>query len=119
MKRSHPLRRGKPLARVSPKRRAGARAWARVYAQVDARSEGRCEIEGHEHRATEHHHLFKPRALFHEARYILHVCSAGHREFEQAFAKGRRVLTAYDPTLGRYWTRLVTAPDKFAARRLA
>ena len=107
------------MARVSPKRRAGVGAWAWVYAQVDLRSGGRCEIEGHEHRATEHHHLFKPRALFHEARYILHVCRAGHREFERAFAKGRRVPTVYDRALGRYWTRIVTAPDKFAARRLA
>lgn len=113
------LRRRKPLARVSARKAANRPAWAAVYAEVDARSDGFCEVHARRHRATEHHHLFKPRQRFHEARFILHVCRAGHREFERPYRAGRRVPTEYDPVLERFRTVLVVAPDKWAARRLA
>src|SRR5262245_1292743 len=82
------------LRSVSLKVRRSRRTWEVVYGQVDARSGGWCEVGpwydgkfgtyGSEvpHKASEHHHLFKPRrsALSHQARNILHVCRKHHLE---------------------------------------
>lgn len=121
MKRSAPLPRRATLRRtgrlrpLSLKRRIGFEAWREVYAQVDQRSGGWCELDDHgRHRAREHHHLRKPRASYHDPRLILHVCRAGHREFDRPYVQGRRVPTVFDPILGRYRTAVVTAADKWA-----
>lgn len=123
MARSRSGRRPATLKRVSAKRRRSKLGTKRdpVYQAVDERSRGICELGAHGvgqivHAATEHHHLFKPRATHHKAVWILHVCRAGHREFEREYAKGRRVPTWFNTVTGRFDTKMIFAADKWAAR---
>lgn len=111
------LRRAKGLRRVSSRRQRERSAFDAVYWEVNARSRGLCELDGHGfHWASEHHHLFKPRRSHHTAAEILHVCRVGHTEFDRPYRIGRRVPTTFDVGLGRYRTEVVYAADKFALR---
>ena len=110
---------------MSRKVRAERRWFEAVYAMVDARSEGWCEIrEPHDgmrgwpvrHAAEDHHHLFKPRRSFHQPRNILHICRAAHEEFDKPYALGRRVVTGWDAARGIYRTEVITAVNKWVAR---
>ena len=125
MKRTALQRRGRsrkarrPLAQVSPRHARPKAADDPVYLDVDRRSGGWCEADegGPRHRATEHHHLFKPRRSNHAAPRILHLCARHHAECSRAYHLGRRVHAWFDTELGRWRTTVVTAADKFAARR--
>lgn len=113
LRRRTPLRRGKPLAPVSAKRRAGAGAWAKIYAEVDRRSGGRCEIC--DRKATDHHHCLKPRKTYHTASLVIHLCRPHHERVEAPYWTGRLVIAPLGA--GRFRYEIVTAPDKFAVRR--
>ena len=129
--RSGALRATKRMRAVSRKRRSAAwkTAYDAEYAAVDARSGNLCELADHpRHPGVDRNHLFKPRTgscercgvdhlgPHHRRENILKVCRAGHREFERAFAKGRRVPTTFNAALGRYETAIIYAADKFVAR---
>lgn len=114
------------MAKQSPAVIEGAEAFARVYAEVDARSEGRCEVTWISkavsfrciRRGAEHHHLFKPRRAHHTALEVVHVCRDCHDRTDWPFKRGRLCF------LGRvaigvreeFRFTLRYASDKFAAR---
>jgi hypothetical protein len=73
---------------------------------VNQRSEGRCEFripcEGLvavdnmprcPKRATDHHHLLKPRRSHHTPDQIVHLCRDHHDRCEWPFKRGRLVIT--------------------------
>ena len=101
MKRGSSLRRRVRLARVSAKVKAGEPEYDAVYRRVDERSRGLCEVRlpfqtiGHSvtghclARATEHHHVRKPRRTHHHERWVMHICRRHHDECSATFANGR------------------------------
>lgn len=109
--RRTPLRRSSRLRPLSPKRRAALPDWKAVYAEVDARSGGWCEISICTRRAVEHHHCRKPRASYHAAALILHLCREHHRMADAPYAAGR--LLARNAATGIAWA-IVRRRDKFA-----
>jgi hypothetical protein len=106
-----PLRRRSRLRPLSPKRRAGLPDWNAVYAEVDARSDGRCELAICSRRASEHHHCRKPRASHHTAALVLHLCRDHHRMAEAPYRAGR--LVTRPTALGIGWA-IVRQRDKWA-----
>ena len=92
------LRTYAPMRRQSAKVRSQEPDFRAVYAQVNKRSEGRCEVilDGVRcpKRATDHHHLVKPRraAENHTPERIVHVCRAHHERCEWPFQRGRLVF---------------------------
>lgn len=120
----------KPLNRVSAKVRAERLEFSRVYAQVDGRSQGRCEVEltrevlfgpsldGHPvllrcpYRATEHHHVRKPRRVFHQPQWIIAICRHHHDMTTSAYATGRLLIEPRGE--GVFTCAVVTKASKFA-----
>lgn len=96
-----------PMSKRSQKVEAGEAAFKAVYAEVDARSEGRCEVwepakvlswttglpeVAHircRRRAVEHHHLYKPRRANHDASKVIHACRDCHDRMEWPYRRGR------------------------------
>lgn len=112
MTRRAPLARRSSLRRASKKRQAGRATFAAVYAEVDRRSRGRCEVPWCRRSAVDHHHTVKPRASHHRAELVIALCRAHHEQAERAYAAGRLVIAALGA--GRFRVDLVTAPDKWA-----
>jgi hypothetical protein len=87
------LRTYTPMRRQSVKVQAEASAFRAVYQAVDERSEGRCEVvldgERCRKRATEHHHLVKPRRSYHVPELIVHMCRTHHERCEWPYQRGR------------------------------
>ena len=102
---------------MSKKRQAGRPAFAAVYAEVDLRSRGRCEVPWCRRRATDHHHTVKPRASHHTAILIVHLCRIHHEQAERPYLTGRLCIAALGA--GRFRFVLVWAGDKWAAREVA
>jgi hypothetical protein len=118
-----------PLATRSQKVEDGDAAFRAVYADVDARSEGRCEVWEPKvvgrsptpsyvrcgRRAVEHHHLFQPRRSHHTVEEVVHICRACHDRVTAPFRRGRLCH------LGRagavFLFAVKTANDKWEARR--
>jgi hypothetical protein len=122
------LRTYSPLNKRSRKVQDGDAAFRAVYAEVDARSGFRCEVstiitastmpgDGWGRcrmRATEHHHLFKPRRSHHTAEVVIHACRACHDRMEWPFKRGRLCFLSRMGTAFLFAIR--TASDKWAAR---
>lgn len=128
MKRS-PMRRYAPVAKLSAK--AVREHWKvlAVYAEVDRRSEGRCEWTDNTHpmlsqdspvavrcgwRATDHHHTQKPRRSHHTAALVIHLCRSHHERCDWPYARGRASIVPLGD--GRFVCGILNAPTKFAAR---
>ena len=117
------------LRPISKKVQRNRKAFDAVYAAVDKRSGGRCELrialmvdaEGRtlgqvcSQRATDHHHLLKPRRSHHVPELIVALCRTHHAEVDAPYAKGRLVISPSGD--GRFLFRRVYAPDKFAHRK--
>jgi hypothetical protein len=95
-----------------------------VYAVVDARSEGRCEYNPMPEygttprcprRASDHHHLYKPRRSNHEPILILHLCRDHHDRASWPYQRGRLTFSIIN---GLHKAKIVYASDKWAARAL-
>ena len=129
VKRS-PMRRYAPLPRRSVTTIKATSDFRAVYAEVDRRSEGRCEWEDHEHpslspgpafavrcgwRATDHHHTQKPRRSRHTAALIIHLCRHHHARCDWPYARGRASIVAMMD--GRFSCMILTSADKFAWQR--
>lgn len=101
----------------SKKLRAEEPEFQAVYAQVDARSEGRCEVvldgERCKRQATEHHHLMKPRRSNHAPWLIVHLCREHHDRTVWPFKRGRLVIHPVERPGSRYAIRF--ASDKYEA----
>lgn len=127
MKRSR-LRTYAPMAKRSEKAREAEPDFRAVYAEVDARSGGRCEVTTQEPgsvsafrchlRAQEHHHLFKPRRAHHTAHEIIHICRGHHDRVEWPFTRGRLcyVGSATTGDIVAFHFALRYAASKFDAR---
>lgn len=101
MKRGGTLRRHKRINAVSDKVKAGKPEYDKVYADVDRRSGGRCEVvlpfkaSGHDldgrclARAVDHHHTRLPRRSFHTVRHVMHICRRHHNDVTAEFENGR------------------------------
>ena len=115
MKRRTPLRRSTRLRSVSRKRQSAdaLRAWRKIYAEVDARSGGRCEFPPCDRPAVDHHHLVKPRASHHTPDLVVHLCRQHHEQAEQPYQHGRLVIHLDH---GRRVWEIVVAESKFSAR---
>ena len=111
LRRRIPLRRGSRLRPLSAKRRTRWPDWTAVYAEVDARSGGWCELTICARRATEHHHCRKPRASQHRAVLILHLCREHHRMAEAPYRAGRLVTRPQADGIG--WA-ILRRHDKWA-----
>lgn len=127
------LRSYAPMSRRSEKVKEGEAEFQAVYAVVDARSGGRCEVDlllfaGEDlsfysgtpkatfrcrRRATDHHHLYKPRRSNHEAALIVALCRHHHERCEWPYKRGRLVISLVD---GRRVFAIQFAKDKFALR---
>ena len=101
------------LRPVSRKVQRGKKAFDAVYAQVDARSGGRCEA-CHIIAATEHHHTVKPRRSNHTAAKIIHLCRFCHRRVDEPYKNGRLLIDHNGN--GTFRCRIVYGESKFAAR---
>ena len=117
LRRRTPLKRTGRLRSLSPKRRAALADWRVVYAEVDARSGGVCEIRPCGRRATEHHHCRKPRASHNFPWFVVHLCTSHHRMTEAAYQSrtGRLVIEPDYPTGFSWWLvrgRELHAPDR-------
>jgi hypothetical protein len=119
------LRTYAPMPRRSSKVKDGTGAFQAVYREVDQRSEGRCEcaigdvfgefpLPQCTHRATDHHHVLKPRRVYHNANSIVHLCRHHHDRCTWPFKRGRLVVTILGN--GRFTFSIKFASDKFAAR---
>jgi hypothetical protein len=117
------LRTYAPIARVSAKTRHLAPEFRIVYELVDARSEGRCEVNivgpwapsaRCTHRAADHHHVVKPRRSHHDPALIVAMCRIHHDRCEWPYQRGRLVVTPLGD--GRFTFALRYAADKFSAR---
>ena len=106
LRRRTPLKRTGHLRSLSPKRRAALPDWNAVYAEVDVRSGGWCELGRGicTRRATEHHHCRKPRASHHTAALVLHLCRIHHAMAEAPYRSGR--LVTRPTATGIAWTIL-------------
>lgn len=94
------LRAYAPMRRQSKKVKKGEPSFRKVYALVDRRSEGRCEVNfypaeprlGCRRQATDHHHVLKPRRSHHNENAIVHLCRAHHDRAEWPYHRGRLVI---------------------------
>lgn len=113
MKRGSFVGRRKPLNRVSAKVTRARPGFDEVYRFVNARSEGQCEIHIRDGltaqgiyattgrrglwrclaRATEHHHLRKPRRSYHLPVWIVHLCRRHHDMTTASYRVGRLEIT--------------------------
>ena len=108
-----------PMRRMSRTRQRQEPDFQAVYRLVDQRSEGRCEVElalrcGK--RATDHHHLVKPRRSHHQPELIVHMCRAHHERCAWPFKRGRLVWLFPEGGQMREFA-IRYASDKFAARQ--
>lgn len=114
------LRTYAPMKRRSLKVRKAEPDFRKVYAQVDRRSDGRCEVvvggSRCTRRATEHHHLVRPRRQHHQPDLILHVCRAMHERMSYPYKRGRLVWM-FPEGGGRHEFLLCYAANKWAARQ--
>lgn len=88
-----------------------------VYAAVDARSEGRCEVDLGARcpkPAQDHHHTRKPRRRFHDPDHVIAICRTHHDRCDFPYARGRLVIRGLGA--GVFECAIVTAPDKFTYR---
>lgn len=119
------------MAKQSPKVKRGEADFRAVYAEVDQRSEGRCEFwiplesmglqsspvirlrcrKG----AVDHHHVLKPRRSHHHPSAIVHLCREHHERADFPFKRGRLVIGA-GSGVGEFTFSIQYASDKFAAR---
>lgn len=114
------------MGKRSQKVTAAEPDFRRVYAAVDLRSDGRCEVvivptplnwpvdSRCPRRATDHHHLVKPRRQNHAADKIVHVCRGCHDRMDWPYARGRFCFLAAKG--GRFIFRVLFASSKFALR---
>lgn len=90
-----------------------------VYAVVDARADGRCEItlDGERCRkaGVDHHHTVKPRRSHHTADEVIRICRGHHDKCEYPYARGRLVVRPLGD--GRFECAVVSSADKFTYRR--
>lgn len=114
------LRSYAPMKRRSEKVEAGEAEFRAVYAVVDARSGGRCEVNllpepgtRCRRRAADHHHLYKPRRSNHDPKLIVALCRGHHERCEWPYKRGRLVISLVD---GRRVFAIQYAKDKFAFR---
>src|SRR5882724_8786026 len=99
MKRGGTLRRHKRLNAVSAKVKAGRPEYDALYATVDARSGGRCQVilpvsiatpdalisRRCPPRGAEHHHTRTPRRTWHHPTWVMHICRAHHNDVTATF----------------------------------
>ena len=113
-----------PMKRRSEKVKDGEAEFQAVYRLVDQRSEGRCEFTQAPEwgppdrclrRATDHHHILKPRRSHHDEALIVHLCRVHHDRCEWPYQRGRLIVTAH-PMPGRFLFAIRFASGKFAAR---
>lgn len=109
--RRTPLKRTGRLRALSPKRRAALPDWNAVYAEVDARSGGWCELTICVRRATEHHHCRKPRSSNNRSTLVLSLCREHHRMAEAPYRSGR--LVTRPTATGIAWA-ILRRRDKWA-----
>ena len=125
------LRTYAPLSRRSQKVVKGEPDFRAVYRLVDQRSEGRCEVqifpdlEGLcqppglailfrcRRRASDHHHLYKPRRSHHDPALIVHLCRHHHDRCAWPFKRGRLVISRQ---AGTFQFAIRFASEKFTAR---
>lgn len=119
------LRTYAPMRRQSQKVITAQADFRVAYRVVDARSEGRCEcslmphVEGWalrfrcHRRASDHHHLYKPRRSHHDPALIVHLCRHHHDRCEWPYKRGRLVVSLVG---GRFSFAIRFAADKFSAR---
>lgn len=124
MKRRTPLKRTGRLPRESARVKREKAAFAGVYAEVDRRSGGRCEVVVDLARCpragVEHHHLAKPRRAHHTVGEVLLVCKPCHRQMDAPYEKGRlcyKGSIVVDPW-EHFCFVIFYATDKFTARTL-
>jgi hypothetical protein len=90
-----------------------------VYALVDARADGRCEVVLNGQRcrkaAVDRHHTVKPRRSHTTSDEVMAVCRTHHERCDYPFARGRLQTTPLGD--GRFACAIVTAPDKFTYRQ--
>ena len=91
-----------------------------VYAAVDQRSEGRCEVDlgaRCQKPMQDHHHTRKPRRQHHTVDEVIAICRTHHNRVDWPYARGRLVIHGLGGGVFEY--AIVTAPDKFTYRRRA
>jgi len=112
------------MNRRSEKVKAGEASFRTVYRAVDKRSDGICEFSllpdygdaiRCKRRATDHHHLYKPRRSHHEKDLVVALCRVHHERCEYPYKRGRLVILLVN---GRHHFALRFASDKFAARNI-
>lgn len=122
------LRSYKPMKRQSDKVAAAEAAYQAVYRIVDQRSGGRCEfwqpVENENdvpvqcpRRATDHHHIEKPRRSHHTPDLIVHLCRVHHDRCEWPYKRGRLIVTILGWPDEYFSFAIRFASDKLAARR--
>jgi hypothetical protein len=116
------LRTYAPMTRQSEKVRKAAPDFRAVYKLVDTRSDGRCEynllpewrpLVRCRRRASDHHHLYKPRRAHHDPALIVHLCRHHHDRCVWPYKRGRLVIALVG---GRHTFAIQFAADKFALR---
>ena len=90
-----------------------------VYARVDRRSDGFCEVTlgglRCQRRATDHHHTVKPRRSHHTEDLVMAICRSHHDRVDWPYHRGKLRVRALGQ--GRFACAIVTAPDKFTHKR--
>ena len=128
MKRAtKPMKRSR-LKPVSKKVQRNRPAFDAVYAEVDARSGGICEVTlpigvagwvlalGRcATKATEHHHTRKPRRSWHAKEWIIHICADHHQRVDAPYSLGRLETNGIGD--GTFRCEVVYAASKFAHRK--
>ena len=108
------------MKRRSKKVQQAAPDFQAVYRLVDQRSEGRCEfvsefLDRCPRRASDHHHLVKPRRSHHLPGLIVHLCREHHDRCAWPYKRGR--LVVQEQWRGRFYFFIMYAADKFGVRR--
>lgn len=120
----------KRLNRVSQKVKKERPWFDEVYRFVDARSSGRCEIimagevsawtgktlasRRCPSRATDHHHLRKPRRHHHLAALIVHLCRTHHDMTAASYRVGRLEIALVPGEPAQWVGRVVQKASKWA-----
>lgn len=89
-----------------------------VYVMVDARSDGRCEVNLGARcpkAAQDHHHTVKPRRSHHTPDLVIAICRGHHERCDWPYKRGRLVIRGLGG--GVFECAILTASDKFDLRR--
>jgi len=111
-----------PMSRKSEKVAEGETAYQAVYRAVDARSDGKCEVNlvpfeprlRCNRQARHHHHTVKPRRSNHSADLIIAVCPYHHDRCDWPYHKGRLIIEPLGE--GQFSCKIITAENKWATR---